>query len=226
MRITNAKLAFAYRIILAVLGTVVLVRQTGAFAGAFRPAFFCYFTNLSNIGVVVCLFGEALFMLHHRVDGQLDSSVVWAPTFKYAMVMAISVTGLIAHFLLSSMLFAGGSLNIPLVILHYVMPIGMVLDWLLFDEKGHMDKTGPLAWVAFPLVYFACVLFCVNVLGISMGAGGMSASRYPYPFIDVDALGVPTVALSCLVLVAAFIALGYVYYAIDHALAKRSGSAA
>lgn len=220
MRIKNARVAFIYRSVLALIGIIFLLAQLGLFAGKFMPSFFHYFTNLSNVGVVACLVGEVIYMLRHRLDGKLDSSAVWAPNFKYAMVMAISVTGLIAHFLLSGMLFKDGVLNIDLIVLHYVMPIGMVLDWLLFDPKGHMTKSGPFVWVVFPLVYFAYVLFDVNVLGISMGAP-TGASRYPYPFIDVDMLGAGQVALTCVVLVAAFVALGFIYFAIDRALAKR-----
>jgi hypothetical protein len=226
MRIKNATCAFIYRSVLAILGTVVLLHQTGIFFGEFRPYFFCFFTNISNIGVVVCLFGEAIFMLRNRVEGRLDSSVVWAPNFKYAMVMAISVTGFIAHFMLGYLLFAGGTLNIPLLILHYVMPIGMVFDWLLFDEKGHMGKFGPFVWVVFPLVYLAYVMVFVNVFGISMGAPDLGPSRFPYPFIDIDVISIGSAVTNCAVMLVAFIALGYVYYAIDHALAKHASRVA
>ena len=74
-------------------------------------------------------------------------------------------------YMLSHLLFDNGTLDVTLLILHYIVPIGMVLDWLLFD---------------------------------------------------VDALGAGSVALYIIAMQDAFVALCYVYLAIDHALAKRA----
>lgn len=222
MRIRNARLVLVYRSVLAILGAVTLILQLNIFPGPFNVNFFHFFTNLSGVGVVVYLAGSVVYMLRHKVDGRLDSSVVWAPNFKYAILMAISVTGLIAHFMLSHLLFENGSLDVTLLILHYIIPIGMVLDWLLFDTKGHMTATGPLVWVMFPLAYVIYIMVGVNVFGLFMGAPKLGPSSYPYTFLDVDALGVGPVVLFIVAMLVAFIALGYLYFAIDRALAKRA----
>ena len=104
-----------------------------------------------------------------------------------------------------------------LILLHRVVPCMTILDWLLFDEKGWMTKLSPLFGVVAPLVYFAYA-----VVAAQMGNVVQDGSRYPYPFIDVDKLGVFTVAKTVAVLLAGFIVLGYVFYAIDYALARFS----
>ena len=48
-----------------------------------------------------------------------------------------------------------------------------------------------------------------------------NGSPYPYPFMDVDALGWGKVLLIFLAMAAAFLALGYVLVWIDHLLARR-----
>ncbi len=60
-------------------------------------------------------------------------------------MMGITVTWLVAHFILGSFTM-GASLRVSIRLVHYVVPIMTLLDWLLFDEKGRMRATSPLLW--------------------------------------------------------------------------------
>jgi hypothetical protein len=55
--------------------------------------------------------------------------------------------------------------------------------------------------------------------GVRMG-GSLLDSRFPYAFIDIDALGVGQVAITVVVLVVAFVVLGYVFFGVDTLLAR------
>lgn len=230
MRIRNRIASFLFKAAIALMGVLALAQQLGLFEGTFKLQFFCYFTNLSNVLVTAYFIGAAVHVPLHRASPPR----VWKPKFKYASMMAVTVTCLIAHFMLHGAgSFVDGQPNLPVLALHYFIPICAVLDWLLFDEKGRMSLSGPFAWVVFPLVYLAYVMIMVNVLGVSMNGLGVDMngfgqsvsdptwldSRYPYPFVDVDARGVQQVAVTCGVLVAAFIGLGYVYVIVDRVLA-------
>ena len=46
-------------------------------------------------------------------------------------------------------------------------------------------------------------------------------SRWPYGFMDFDKLGVPTVALTIVILIVVFVALGYLYVVIDKKLGEK-----
>ena len=92
-----------------------------------------------------------------------------------------------------------------------------MLDWLLFDEKGHYRRFEPFLWGIFPAAYFVYTMIRARVSSFRFYNG----SPYPYPFMDVDALGWGKVLLIFLAMAAAFLALGYVLVWIDHRLARR-----
>ena len=98
-----------------------------------------------------------------------------------------------------------------------VMAMLTVLDWLLFDEKGHYRRFEPFLWGIFPAAYFVYTMIRARVSSFRFYNG----SPYPYPFMDVDALGWGKVLLIFLAMAAAFLALGYVLVWIDHLLARR-----
>lgn len=212
--------------LIAFVGTFALLDQIGAFEGVIKPTFFCMFTNISNVAVVAYFWAYVIrFLIRGRKNLQgpmgsadFDTRTPWLPKLKYALTLAITVTCLIAHFMLDGgMVFMNGEFHWQMLVLHYIVPIGTVLDWLIFDLHGHMGKFDPLYWPAFPLLYLVYTIILVEGFGIYAHEG----SRWPYPFIDVDANGLPTVIITCIVLVAIFVALGYVYVAIDKQLAKR-----
>lgn len=213
MYIKNKTISFLWKLVIALLGTYALLEQIGLFSGELNTRFICFFTNISNIAVVAYLYYS--LATYARKD---TFNTPKHPKLKYALMLAITVTFLVAHFMLDGgMVFQNGQFRLTMLILHYLVPIGFILDWILFDEKGSMQKFDPLYWPAFPLVYLVYIAVLVEGVGLHARAD----SRWPYPFIDVDMLGIPTVLLTIVVLLVVFIALGYVYVAIDKALTKR-----
>lgn len=135
---------------------------------------------------------------------------------------AYVLRGNVGAFLVANFMLGGGLGDIgwETICLHYVVPIMTLLDWLLFDPKGSMKKTDPLIWPLSMIVYFIFVMVMVYVFGVSMGSTLNIGSRFPYPFIDVDVLGVPQVALTAVIMIVAFVVLGYVLFALDRLLGK------
>jgi hypothetical protein len=41
------------------------------------------------------------------------------------------------------------------VILHYVIPILFVIDWLFFVPKESLEPKNSIGWLAYPIVYLA-----------------------------------------------------------------------
>ena len=219
MYIRSRKASLVFKFALALLGTAVLVDQTGLLAGSLSTIFFLMFTNLSNIAVVLCFWIVGFYALAHPERGQRP----WCPKIKHALMLAITVTFLVAHFMLNGgMVFMNGIFNFDMLVLHYIVPIGAILDWLLFDEKGTITKFEPFLWLIFPLAYFAYIMIMVLGLGVNVGTGMSAAGRWPYPFLNIDLLGVPTVAGIVVAMVVFFLLLGYGYYFIDKKLAQSS----
>lgn len=61
------------------------------------------------------------------------------------------------------------------VIVHRIMPIVMVVDWLVDPPPSRLSYRRCLLWLAFPLVYF-----CYSLVR------GSVTDWYPYYFIDPD----------------------------------------
>ncbi len=118
-------------------------------------------------------------------------------------------------------MFKGGHIVRHLVLLHYLVPIMTLLDWLLFDPKGRMPAWGPFTWISLAVGYLAFVQVGVGVFGLYMGGGNTAdISRYPYTFLDPTIAGAGGVAGFSAAMVAAFIVLGFILYAIDRALGR------
>lgn len=213
MCIRSRAASLAFKLFIAIIGTFAMLSRVGLFGMHSDANFIFFFTNISNIAVAVYFWCDIVSILRGR-----NANDPWAPKFKYMVMLGITVTCLVAHFMLDGgMVFKNGTFQPHMLVVHYIVPICTILDWVLFDEKGHMGWRDPLLWPAFPLAYVVYIFFMVLVCGVDCAESG----RWPYPFLNIDVLGVPAVAGICVGLLAFFVALGYGYVAIDHQLSKR-----
>ena len=183
-----------------------------ALRGVFNPESLCYYTNQSNILCALYFLCALLWQIglsNYRYT-------TFLPRFKGAVVMCILTTMVVFDTMLGS--FSGSMEN---RIVHYIVPVMMALDWILFDKKGVFRAYDPLWWAAVPLAYGVFVFMRAAKGPAIFGKG----SRYPYWFVDVDVLGGAAVAKTCAVVLVCFVAAGYLLVLIDHlcGMAGRSG---
>ena len=100
-------------------------------------------------------------------------------------------------------------------IVHYIVPTMMILDYLLFDNKGNYKKIYPLYWIVIPYIYLLYVFIMIQ-LGNDIGVN----SKYPYPFLNIEVLGDIKVLVYIIYFNIAFILLGYVIFILDKLLSK------
>jgi hypothetical protein len=212
MRIKNRGVSAAYKLLLVLAGFFGLLLIFGVFDGKFKISILNYFTILSNLLCVVYFILDLGYIYKNRRDG---TKTVWCPALKGIAMMAVTVTWLVAHFVLGLRFTMSDSSGISLLFVHYLIPIMVIIDWLLFDPKGLIKAYSPLVWPLGPLLYFAYAMVAARI-----GNGIGDQSRYPYPFLDVDKLGWGTVLLTVLIMVAAFVVLGYIYFGIDTGLKR------
>lgn len=222
MRIHSKAAAVAWKAVLLVVCAWGLLDGSGVLAGAYQDAFPHMFTNISNLftwGYFAC---AVAWLIARRDD---PDAVTFVPLAKYTATVSLLVTMLIGHFMLQDALWEGGQLVMHLVVLHYVVPIMTLLDWLLFDEKGRMPVWGPFAWLSLVLAYLAFVMVAVGVFGVYMG-GGVTAdvTPYPYTFLDPGLSGAVGVAGFCGAMIAAFVVLGCAIFGIDRLLGRRASA--
>ena len=177
------------RIAFAVLAAVAMAYQFAKLNGS--PSFsagnfFSFFTIQSNILAATMLVLTALIRRDER--SRLFDAVRGAATFY------IAITGVVFALLLSG-LQEDLDTHIAFVnfVVHYLLPVVVVVDWFLDPPRHRLGLRVSLAWLAYPLVWFAYTL-----------VRGSSTGWYPYPFVDVIEHGYGGVLARAVVFLLAF----------------------
>ena len=205
---TKTNFSIIYKIVIIIIGAFAVLH--GFFYDNFKfdieTAY--YFTYQSNILVIV------YFILD--IFSIIKKKETFYPRFKGAVTMSITVTFLVYHFLLSPTADKyEGLAYIRNLIVHYIVPIMTIFDYIIFDKKGIYKIIDPLLWLIIPFVYFAFILIRARI-----GSPFSDGSYYPYFFVDIDKYGLKTVLRNVFFITLFFAFLGYIEYFIDRFLNK------
>ncbi|WEK58498.1 MAG: Pr6Pr family membrane protein [Candidatus Brevundimonas phytovorans] len=210
-------MARLYRAVFACAGWFALGLQYGLMlhgnpqinAGELTLNFFSYFTILSNILVALALTAPAAAPNSRIGRWTLSEGV------RAAVAMFIVVVGVVYHFLLAGIWAPQGWALVGNSLLHYVMPIAFVVDWLAFTPKGRLRWIDPVKWLIPVLIYGGWTLL----------HGGLSG-WWPYWFVDADTLGLGKVMVYFAGLLIFFLIVGLIVVAIDRSFGRRDRSRA
>ncbi len=220
MRIHSTALSFIWKLAIMLLGGSAIALRLGALTGSLDVVPFHYFSLLIAIAAVIYWLCDGICLLVKRNDP--ESSGVLEPSLKYAITMCSGIVLAATHFILRIGPFYGDGWDYAFVVLHYALPLMMVLDWLLFDRKGLMHAYGPAIWTFPILLYLLVTELLVCGLGLDLG-GDFAISgvgRYPYPFLDASAKNPLHVAYLIGMGYLFFTALGYIVFAVDRLLSR------
>lgn len=152
--------------------------------------FFSYFTNLSNLLVSVAFIVSALRLLRSSEPKQSDTAI------RGGSVVYIVFVGIVFNTLLREVEL-GELLPWVKAIVHFIVPIAALLDWLICPPRRQLPFSVAFYWMIFPAVYVAYSLIRGSIVGF-----------YPYPFFNPGAVGgYGGVALYCAAMMVAFFAL-------------------
>ena len=210
MKIKSMHLSVIFKLSLFLAAVLGILIQIGAFSGELHLSDLNYYTLMTNVLCAVYFFAAMIY------ESNKGSTLL--PTLKGAVVLGITITGLVYHFMLSGSFQMQGTISLSNLLLHYIVPLMSVLDWLLFSDKGHYSWKSPFVWLLLPDGYFVYAFIRVT-LGANLGYDG---NRYPYPFLNVDALGWGKVLVTGLVLNLLFIFLGFLFVMIDRFMARKA----
>ncbi len=163
--------------------------DTGPFSRTIN--FFSYFTILTNILVALAL--TLPWLAPQSALGQL----FLRPTVRTAIASYIIIVMAVVYFILRHLTNLTGWDLVADVILHYVMPILFVIDWLFLVPKETLKAKDGLVWLAFPVIYLVWTFI-----------HGAYSGFYPYPFLNVGELGLTRVLLNEAGLLVIFLILG------------------
>ncbi|WP_423918775.1 Pr6Pr family membrane protein [Frigoribacterium sp. 2-23] len=180
------RLAAAIAIVVAVIGQLEVSLQSGIF-NPFN--FFGYFTIQSNLLLAVAFVVSAVTTMSGRTQGPL------LVLFRGATVTYIATTGIVYNTLLANASM-DNSFDLPWAndVLHKVIPIYGVLDWVLFGDRTRILWKRLGLFLVYPIVWLIVILI-----------RGATDGFVPYPFLD-PAIGYGVVTLYCIG-IATFIAL-------------------
>lgn len=152
--------------------------------------FFSFFTIESNILAGALLLITGIYGLIKRRVDKLDF-------LRGAATLYMSMTGIIYLLLLSGNEVALQTTT-PWVnmVLHYIMPVAMLVDWLATPPAKAIRFERALWWLAFPALYL-----------IYSFIRGSFVNWYPYPFINPLNTEWQAILATCLVILFSIILL-------------------
>lgn len=137
--------------------------------------FFTFFTILSNILVSIC-FTAVLFNF---------SSFFKSYKTQTAIAVYISIVAIVYNIILRFIWEPTGLQRIVDELLHVVNPIIFVIYWFMSKNEISLSYKYIFKILIFPLVYLFTVLLI-----------GSHTNYYPYPFLDVNAIGYTKVIIN------------------------------
>lgn len=193
-----------YRLVFAVLTIIAITAQAvDLYAkGVLVPQnFFSYFTIQSNlIAIAAFLIGVAWWRT--------------APTPVWELVRGAAVVYMTVTFVVFALLLSNTNVDtaIPWVntVVHQIMPVAVIADWLIDPPRDRFPFTTTLRWLTFPLVWIAYTTIRGAIVG-----------WYPYPFLDPANGGYGSVAVYIVAILAFGVALCAVVAWVGNRLGER-----
>ncbi len=221
--IKNKTAQLIYQTIYCTLGFVGIVSCTGVFDDItqFRWDFYVHFTNISNF---LCI-GIMLAALIQTAKKKEDSFVKTAPLLKFIGMLGILLTFLVFNILLAGNRDPQLNWRIGSLTFHVVLPIMYVADWFLFYERKKCKWYYPLASIAFPLAYLVFIFIQAAIMKFDTSIlipGTETPLIYPYFFVNLETQGVGGVAKWVVILLSAFVVVGFVFFGLDKLSKKKT----
>lgn len=185
---------------------LAIANGRGTFAGAW--IYLGYFTVLTNVAATLALTAVAT---RHR---DRFNRYFARPGVHAAIAMSIIVVAAVYHLLLRQLWQPQGWQAIADNALHTLMPLLFVVHWWLAVPKACLRWREAFAWQVIPAGYFVYAL-----------ARGALNGWYPYPFVDVDALGYPRVLGNALGVLLIFLGVALALVALGRWQGRRGAGA-
>lgn len=126
------------------------------------------------------------------------------------VAVAELLVGVVYALLLHGLIELSGGSAVANVVLHFVIPLLAPVFWVMCTRKGGLRWEHPLVWAIYPLVYLA----------VAIGRGRLTG-QYPYPFVDVEVLGLQRVVGNAVVIAAGFLLVGFGVVLLDQTMRSR-----
>ncbi|MEO6452991.1 MAG: Pr6Pr family membrane protein [Ginsengibacter sp.] len=156
--------------------------------------FFSFFTILTN-SIVAIYFTIVIFKIKNGFAAIIDK-----PGTLTAITVYITIVGLVYQVVLRHLWHPAGLQMIIDELLHTLIPIMVIIYWYLYENKLSVTYAQIPKWLVYPLTYLTYILI-----------RGKISNFYPYPFVNVENLGLLKVLITSVLLIALFIGLSAIF---------------
>ncbi len=167
--------------------------------------FLSFFTILTNMLAATVLAASVAPGRSRRPNRLLSSSA------QTAVATYMLIVGCVYEFALRRLWNPVGIHFLVDVTLHYVMPAGYLLYWLLLVPKGSLRYSSVAWWTIYPSAYLIYTAVRGHLYGF-----------FPYPFVNFAEIGYKQFNLNVLGLMVVFMGTGLLFVKLDHLLARPS----
>jgi hypothetical protein len=177
-----------------------------------------YFTMISNLMVVAVLsLGTLVLLKVVKIDVSLFRKI------KGATIVATILMMVVYNFILIPFM----RINIPSyqiysikdIFIHFLSPIIILADYLLFDEKGLFEYRDAFSFMYYLLIYFV-YLIIYELLGGRFIVSGVE-TIYPYFFLNIEVQGIWLTLFNILLIGLVFTGFGLLLVWVDQILKRR-----
>lgn len=174
------------------------------------------FTIQSNL---LCLIAAGITLVYELLKNSPKGKV-------YILLKGMTLTAILLTFFIFNLVLApyfnasrSQGFSLGNTLLHTVVPLMMLGDFLLFEKKGRLEIWHPFAWTVLPLCYVGYTAIYKAFGGVYKFSGD-SVAKFPYFFLDYETYGLKTVVIWCLLIAIGFIGFSYVLFGLDRIFAK------
>lgn len=151
--------------------------------------FFSFFTILTNL--LVAIYFSLSLLKKKNVD---------KPGTLTAVTVYITIVCMVYQIILRPIWKPTGIQMIVNELLHSIIPILVIIFWYLYEEKTTLTYKLLLKWLIYPFIYLLFILF-----------RGSFSNFYPYPFVNVENLGLSKVLTNSALLMLLFIGISALF---------------
>ncbi len=198
----SRKTILIYRVIFAALSWFNMITGAIVYAltyGSVLPWFNVFKSLTYQTNLIVTIWFTLAAVWYNKPESLEKIS----GSLKGAFTFYITITFVFFAILLSPFSRPTGYAAFSNLVVHYIIPIAFIIDWVLTETKVRYEWNHLLYWLIYPICYLAFTLLHDIFTGI-----------YIYFFLDVSAYGIITVLIAFF-LVAAGVVIGSLYIAIN-----------
>ena len=170
-----------------------------------------YFTYISNIACFIYF-----LILVIRILTKKHKEDKYYYIIKGMITMAIGLTMVVYNSILSegNLTYINHELECHLV--HLIIPLLVILDYIIFDKKGNLKKKYPLIW-AIPLLVYQGIITVYSLLGGKF----IDGADFPYVYMDTAKFGELGVLVNYILIFSIFMVCGVLVVLIDSYVGKK-----